>query len=53
MAWAEFLTDSSSADDGAEKVDLLALKPPYAIQLIWQVNYGPFPKTRRAHALSA
>jgi hypothetical protein len=42
IAWAEFPTESSPfTGDGAEKVDLIALEPPYAIQLVRQVNYGP------------
>jgi hypothetical protein len=46
-AWANFPSDSfPSADDGAEKVDLMALKPPYAVQLIRQVNYGPLESKR-------
>ncbi len=41
MAWAEFPKDSSpSTGDGADEVDLNLLKPPYAMQLVRQVNYG-------------
>jgi len=47
IAWAEFPKDSSqSTGDGAEMVDLTALKPPYAIQLVRQVNYGPLESKR-------
>lgn len=47
MAWAEFPMGSSpSTDDGAGKVDLAALKPSYAIQLVRQVNYGPLESKR-------
>lgn len=47
MAWAKFPQESSlSTDDGAEKTDLVALKPPYSIQLVRQVNYGPLESKR-------
>jgi hypothetical protein len=47
MAWAEFLKDSSPfIGDGAEKVDLIVLQPPYAIQLVRQINYGPLESKR-------
>ncbi|KAH6623082.1 S-adenosyl-L-methionine-dependent methyltransferase [Chaetomium tenue] len=47
MAWAEFPQQSSpSTDDGAEKTDLIALRPPYAIQLVRQVNFGPLESKR-------
>lgn len=47
MAWAEFPMGSCpSTDDGAGKVDLIALKPPYVIQLVRQVNYGPLESKR-------
>ena len=47
MTWAEFLKDSSpSIGDGAEKVDLIVLQPPYAIQLVQQINYGPLESKR-------
>lgn len=46
VAWADFPKDSSPSDDGADKVDLITLKPPYAIQLVQQVNYGPLESKR-------
>lgn len=47
IAWAEFPRDSSpSTSDGAEKVDLVVLKPPYAIQLVRQVNFGQLESKR-------
>jgi len=46
-AWAEFPKESSpSTTDGDKKIDLVALKPPYAIQLVRQVNYGPLESKR-------
>ncbi len=47
IAWADFPKDSSpSTGDGDEKVDLVVLKPSYAMQLVRQVNYGPLESKR-------
>ncbi|KAK1749488.1 hypothetical protein QBC47DRAFT_465535 [Echria macrotheca] len=46
MTWAKFPRSSSPAIDDAERVDLVALQPPYAIQLVQQVNYGPLESKR-------
>jgi hypothetical protein len=47
VAWAEFPRDSSpSTGEYDDKVDLITLKSPYAIQLVRQVNYGPLETKR-------
>jgi len=47
MAWAKFPKESSpSTGDVDEKIDLIVVKPPFAIQLVRQVNYGPLESKR-------
>ncbi|KAK4235804.1 hypothetical protein C8A03DRAFT_17497 [Achaetomium macrosporum] len=47
MTWAAFPKESTaSTGGGAENVELMELNPPYAIQLVRQVNYGPLESKR-------
>ena len=47
IAWAKFpMSCSEATADGPEKADLVMLRPPYAIQLVRQVNYGPLESKR-------
>lgn len=43
MSWAERIRESTVSPD---PVDLLALKPEFAVQLVRQVNYGPLESKR-------
>lgn len=43
QSWAAFPRDSTAAQDA---VDLVALKPEFAVQLVRQVNYGPLESKR-------
>ncbi|KAF1962986.1 hypothetical protein CC80DRAFT_530864 [Byssothecium circinans] len=48
--WANFPKASSTATTGGENdqvsLDLAELKPPYAVQLVRQINYGPLESKR-------
>ncbi|KAK0652377.1 hypothetical protein B0T16DRAFT_454749 [Cercophora newfieldiana] len=49
MAWAEFPKESSPAtgqDVDTVRADLGSSKPPFAVQLVRQVNYGPLESKR-------
>lgn len=43
QSWAAYPRDSTASQDA---VDLLALKPEFAVQLVRQVNYGPLESKR-------
>jgi len=46
LDWAKF-PRSAAPDSGHEtKPDLTELEPPYAVQLVRQVNYGPLESKR-------
>lgn len=44
MAWANFPMDTSP--NTSNETNLADLKPPYAVQLVRQVNYGPLESKR-------
>ncbi|KAL8387092.1 hypothetical protein RB595_010163 [Gaeumannomyces hyphopodioides] len=46
MAWATYPKACPAASGEADKVDLDELKPPFVIQLVRQVNYGPMESKR-------
>jgi hypothetical protein len=45
LGWAEF-PKSASLVASNQELDLAELMPPYAIQLVQQVNYGPLESKR-------
>jgi hypothetical protein len=46
LAWARFPRTAAPSSGGDQKVDLIELKAPFAIQLVRQVNYGPLESKR-------
>lgn len=47
MAWAGFPREASTTSSGVgERVDLTETRPPFAVQLVRQVNYGPLESKR-------
>lgn len=46
MAWASFPRAASPSRGKDGKPDLVDMKPPFAMQLVHQVNYGPLVSKR-------
>ncbi|EGU72392.1 hypothetical protein IWW34DRAFT_905835 [Fusarium oxysporum f. sp. albedinis] len=46
MSWASFPRISTPENGDGASHDLIQLSPPYAVQLVRQVNYGPLESKR-------
>jgi len=46
ISWAQFSRTAAPGTSNNEKIDLVELKPDFAVQLVQQVNYGRLESKR-------